>query len=216
MVILPRAISPYNKCRMRPTFDDLKDLWLIAYSRASLYEADCWFDDMAKVESPTLMKALICSAVIAYARPFMESRLPESTAVGAARKRKVKTLENVSLPSQLLSAHTEALSLRNKVLGHKDATPAQGHTETANKLLLQIEANGAVALHTTPPMEMSVELRRDLKTLCSHFIAHCEKEFDSFVKKYLTELTLNPGRYQIFVSEPPDDWIKPGWPKPRD
>jgi hypothetical protein len=200
---------------MRPTFDDLKDLWLIAYSRASLCEADCWIDDMATVKSPSLMKALVCSAVIAYARPFMESRLPESTAPAAPKKKKVKALECVSPPSQLLSAHTEMLSLRNKVLGHKDATPAQGHTETANKLLLQIEANGEVALHTTPPIEMSVELRRDLKALCAHFIAHCEKEFGSFVKKYRTELTLSPGPYQIFVSEPPDDWIKPGWPKPR-
>jgi hypothetical protein len=201
---------------MRPTFDDLKNLWLIAYSRGSLCEADRWVDDMAKVESsPSLLAALVCAAVIAYVRPFTESRLPVSAVAGAVEKKEIIALEGILPPSQLAPAHTEVLALRHKVLGHKDATPAQGHTETANKLLLRVEAGGGVALHTTPPIEMDVQARRDLKALCSHFIAHCEQQFDLFVKKYRAELTLSPGRYQIFICEPPDDWIKLGWPDPR-
>lgn len=168
---------------------------------------------MAKVGSDqSLMKALICAAVIAYARPFMESRLPVSATATAGKKKKVKALDCIPPPSGLLFAHTEVLALRNKVLGHKDATPAQGHTETANKLLLQVDANGEVALHTTPPIEMSIQLRTDLKALCAHFIGHCDQQFVLFVKKNSNELTLTPGPYQILITEPPDDWIKTGLP----
>jgi hypothetical protein len=60
---------------MRPTFDDLKHLWTVAYSRSALLEADRWLDKMDSVSSDgELLSGLVCAVIAAYGRPFTQSR----------------------------------------------------------------------------------------------------------------------------------------------
>jgi hypothetical protein len=187
---------------MRPIFDDLKKLWTIAYSRSALLEADRWLDKMDAVSSDRdLTSALVCAVIAAYGRPFTQSRVSPG--------QRIIPLGNVSPPAHLLTTHRDLLDMRNKVIGHKDATPAPGHTETPNILLLNFDNNG-FDLHTSITVEMDRDTRQKVKSLCSHFVAHCDQEFDSFVQKYTSELSkIKPGAYEVSVSEGPNDWIRP-------
>jgi len=98
--------------------------------------------------------------------------------------------------------------MRNKVIGHKDAMPAEGHSSTPNILRLRRDSTG-FDIHTLITMEMDLALRQRVQDLCSHFVAYCDREFDEIVRRYPAEFSaIPPGDYDILLSEPPDDWIR--------
>jgi hypothetical protein len=186
---------------MRPTFDDLKRLWTLTYSRSALLEADRWLGKMERVSDRELLSGLVCAVIAAYGRPFTQSRVaPGQTIV---------PLRGVAPPKHLEATHCDLLNIRNKVIGHKDATPAPGHTETPNVLIVRRDDAG-FHLHTSITQEMDRELRGRIKELCSYYVTHCDQQLDSLIKKYGAEFAqLKPGVYDVIVSEEPGDWIRP-------
>lgn len=105
---------------MRPSLDDLKHLWLIAYSRSGLLEAQRWIDQMSMVDSNSpLMSALLSAVVTAYGRGFTQSRVSAGVTV-------IPLAQAPSPPTGLQETHEELLKMRNRVIGHKDALPAEG------------------------------------------------------------------------------------------
>src|SRR5665213_1732262 len=125
---------------MRPEIEDLKSLWLHAYSRSSLLQAVEWIEHMNRgISSSFELRALVTAVVVAYARPFTKSQVTPSE--------RMIPLNGVAPPSELLSTHYEILDFRNKVIGHIDALPAGGHSGTPNKVLVRRDATG-FDLHT--------------------------------------------------------------------
>ena len=187
---------------MRPTFDELRTYWLLAHSRASLLEADELLNAMETARPKSIeLRAIISAAVIAYARPFTKFRV--------TREERLAPLEGIPPPTHLARFHQDALDIRNKMIGHKDATPAQRHTTTPNVVLVHITSR-TFELHTTAIEEMGAETRNALKELCAYFVAHCEKNLRPLTTAHFSEVMRHaPGVYQMVISEPPDDWIRP-------
>lgn len=189
---------------MRPPIDDLKSLWVYAYSRSSLIQAQIWIDDMEGGD-PTSSKfrAILNAAVVAYARPFTTSQVTKSE--------RLIPLAGVKPPSELSETHRDLLSLRNKVMGHADALPAQGHQETPNKVVIVRDAGG-FDLHTIQTADMNEAVREYVRKLCSHFIAHCDEKLNALISKYGLEFPASSGVYELMITAAPEDWTKPFQP----
>lgn len=189
---------------MRPTFDDLKRLWLIAYSRSAFGEVQRWIDAMTAVQRDRELKsALVCAVVAAYGRPFTQSRIAPTTTV-------IPLKDAPPPPPELQSTHKDILSMRNKVIGHKDVTPADGQTVTPNVLRLLRDSTG-FDLHTVITLEMDEETRAKVKSLCAHFLSYCEGQYDLILQRNGAEFLRSsiPGKmYDILISEPPEQWIR--------
>lgn len=189
----------------RPTVEDLQAIWLFAYSRAALIEADEFLKEMetAKPES-VQCRALIDAAVIAYGRPFTQCRV--------AQKR-IVPLKDVSPPLHLAQFHQAAFDLRHTMVAHSDATPAQGYTATPNVVLVNINS-GNFSLNAVIGGEMLPPMRIALRELCHYFVKHCEEKLKHLKRVYYSEVLKNPdGEYELVISERPAEWITPFHPK---
>ena len=187
---------------MKPTQEELKWIWRYSYSRTSLLEAHEWIDVLGQIDpkSPQI-GALTCAIVIAYARPFTQSQISQTE--------RVVPLSGVSPPSHLSATHETVLELRNKVMGHKDATPAKGDTATPNKILIKRDETG-FDLSTIVFEGIALNKRGELKSLCSHFVAHCEARTRTLIEPYRSEIMQQPlGVYELLVTESHNDWIRP-------
>jgi hypothetical protein len=191
---------------MRPTVEDLQNIWLLTYSRSSLIETDEFLKALETVAPRSVQhRALIDAAVAAYGRPFTQCRV--------ARRRTVVPLKGIPPPPHLAEFHQDALNMRNTMIGHKDATPAQGYTATPNVVLVHINSK-EFRLYTTTIGEMELPMRSALKELCAYFLKHCAEKLRSLTKAYYSEVMKNqPGKYELVISEPPADWITPFQPK---
>jgi hypothetical protein len=190
----------------RPNFEELQNVWLLTYSRASLLDARRFLNamDAAKPGSVEL-RALIDAAVVAYARPFSKCQV--------TRERRLVPLKDVPPPPRLADFHQDALDLRNTMIGHKDATPSQRYTATPNVVLVQINSKH-FALNTAMIGEMESPMKNALKDLCAYFVKHCDEKLSRWAKAHRSEVMKNPlGEYELVISEPPADWIIPFHPK---
>src|ERR1700747_1798787 len=117
---------------MRPTVEDLQAIWRFTYSRASLLEAVKYLEELDTVatDSPQY-RALIHATIAAYARPFTSCYLPP-------RRKKVVPLKDILPPRHLTQFHGHALTMRDTMIGHTDATPAEGYTATPNIVVVRI------------------------------------------------------------------------------
>src|SRR6266849_9160336 len=165
---------------MRPTFEELKTYWLFAYSRSSLLEADELLKAMETATPRSIaLRAIISAAVVAYARPFTKFQVTNG--------QRVAPLENIPPPPQLAEFHQDALDLRNKMIGHKDAIPAERHTTSPNVVLVHIRFR-TFELHTTTIEEMEAETRNALRALCAYFVAHCERKLRPLTRAHFSEV----------------------------
>src|SRR5437763_17164 len=192
---------------MRPTVQDLQAIWLFTYSRSSLLDAAGFLAELDKVAPESLQyRALIDAAVVAYARPFTGCLLPP-------KRKKVVPLKDVLPPQHLAQFHEHALILRDTMIGHKDATPAEGYTATPNIVLVRIYPDN-FSLNSTTIGEMEPATKSALSELCAYFVKQCEGNLSRLRKIYLCELMKNPpGQYELVISEPPADWLIPFQPK---
>jgi hypothetical protein len=193
---------------MRPTVEDLQDIWVFTYSRASLLDAANFLAELDKVAPESLQyRALVGAAVVAYVRPFRFCLLPPE-------RKRVVPLKDVLPPQHLAEAHKHALILRDTMIGHTDATPAEGYTATPNIALVAIDHQGNISLNSTMIGEMLPPMKRALPELCAYFVKHCEENLSRLRETYRSELLKNPpGKYELVISEPPADWIIPFQPK---
>lgn len=156
--------------------------------------------DSGKPESVEL-RALIDAAFVAYARPFSKCKVPHGP--------RVAPLKDVPAPVSLAYFHKSALIARNTMVGHKDATPAEGYTATPNVVLVDVDSDN-FAVNCVMIGEMKDSLRHALKELCDYFVKHCERELSLWKKSYGCEVMKNPpNKYELVISDPPHDWIVP-------
>jgi hypothetical protein len=191
---------------MRPTIEELQKFWLLAYSRSSLLDAHAFLKGIDTAMPGSLgLRAMIDAAVVAYARPFTKFQL--------TREERVAPLADVPPPTHLAEFHQDALDLRNKMIGHKDATPAPRHRTTPNIVQLKIDSQGFY-LHTTIIREMGSETRNALKELCAYYVKYCEENLRPLTRGYFSEvMEYPPGEYELVMSESPADWIRPFRPE---
>jgi hypothetical protein len=118
-------------------------------------------------------------------------------------------LDGVSPPQHLANVHEEILILRNKTIGHKDATPGKGYTATSNIVLVDIHPD-RISLNIAMIGTVTPSLRNLLNDLCVHFVKHCDENLNRLKKLYRAEfLKKPPGEYELVISEPPADWLIP-------
>jgi hypothetical protein len=186
---------------MRPNVEELKSIWLHSYSRTSLLEAKRCLSaiDTAKPGSAE-HGALVCATVVAYARPFTKWQI--------TLKERVVPLEGIPPPVRLEAAHKIVLKLRDKVVGHKDAVLSKDDGVSPNIVVFRRDTTG-FDLHTIIIDDMHGQARKEVKELCSHFVAHCEEKLKSLIGPYLPEIMrFPPGLYELLVAESPNDWIR--------
>lgn len=195
---------------MRPTVKEQQDIWLFTYSRSSLLDAANFLaalsevvPDLGKVTPESLhYRALAAAAVVSYGRPFTPCYLPP--------KRKIVPLAGVPPPPHLAEFHDNALTVRNTMIGHKDATPAKGYTASPNIVLVQIYPDKDFSLHATMPGQMEPAMRSGLSELCVHFVKHCEANLHRLNDVFGSELMKHPpGEYELVISGPPVAWLIP-------
>ena len=57
---------------------------------------------------------------------------------------------------------------------------------------------------------MLPEQRKAAKELCAHFVTYCNTQLRAVARKYRTVLLRYPeGAYELLISEPPEEWIRP-------
>jgi hypothetical protein len=190
---------------MRPSKDELTDFWKHAYSRSAFIQASCRLHLIEGVKTnPVILQSVLDAMIIAYARPFTTSRVPPNT--------QLRPLLGIDPPPSLKQAHNDLISLRHKVVGHKDAIPEATHTDTPNMVLAVVEEKDLV-FHTTTVGDMDSRRQADVKALCEFFICHCDEQMKEFVTKYGRDIRAKGlGTYQIVISEPPDEWLRPHLP----
>jgi len=190
---------------LRPSFQELKDVWLYGFARSSLHEAIACLDGVPSAASDTVTRALLSTTFIAYARPFSAWQVTSSE--------RVVPLAKINPPPHLLQNHKDALAVRNKLIGHKDATPGEGHSTTPNMILLHVTPTH-FDLHTTTIDSMDEPARMALRELCMFFVDHCEAKLRRVTRIYHSEITSkDPGIYELVVAKPPDEWIRPFRPQ---
>ncbi|MCC6234282.1 MAG: hypothetical protein IT580_16685 [Verrucomicrobiales bacterium] len=187
---------------MRPTPEELRDLWLFAYARTSLLEAIDWIYLMDSAPSGShSVDALLAAVVVAYGRPFTKSQLTRSVRKPA--------LQDVAAPAHLQSTHDVLLILRDKVIGHKDATIPDKHSGTPNMLFVRKEGND-FELSTVVVTELRPEARKEAMLLCKHFVQYCEEQCRRFLERYGPELgKMSSGVYRVQIDDASPDWITP-------
>jgi hypothetical protein len=188
---------------MDPTFDEQVDIWRYAYARSSMNEAT---DSIKRLLANAgldqgLRRALTYSAVICYARPFTKCQVSSNLRLALLH-------DAPPVPAPLEQTHRDYLEVRNKLVGHKDATPGPGRNGHPNVVHLAVDANG-FNLHTTE-FTISAPVLAQLGELAAFFIAHCEANLVPLMNKFKAELrALGPGTYNVAPVVPPASWIQP-------
>jgi hypothetical protein len=185
---------------MRPTLDELKSLWLHAYSRSSLIQADLWVLDLESSDSGrTKFQALVSAAIVSYCRPFTKSQVTKSE--------RVIPLADAKPPAELELTHSNLLGLRDKVIGHADALPAKGHDETPNKVLILRDETG-FDLHTVLTADIEPGERQRVRQLCRYLIGYCDEKLNALIGKFGNDLPGLPGLYEVLITAEPEEWFK--------
>jgi hypothetical protein len=203
---------------MRPNLKDLQDIWLLIYARDSMREARRYLVALDQFDHPYLLDPLddpeahqsVCyrglrdAAIIAYARPFTRCNLP------LAKERRI-ALEDMPPPVHLEECHRHLMRWRHTLIGHKDATPADGWQDTPNKVVVAITISGEIHCGSRIPTgKMSPETRDGFGQLCTYFVDQCQARIFRWQELYKAELMINaPGEYEMVISEPDDAWLIP-------
>jgi hypothetical protein len=185
---------------MRPAFEDLKSFWILAYSRAAFSEVLRFVDAMQKTEPLSIeLRALTSATVISYARPFTKSQI--------TRHQRIIPLKGVVPPSDLASLHDELLAMRDRVIGHKDATLGR---ENPNMVIINRGKRGKTSLRTLAIANFSPVKLQGIRELCAHFIKYCDEQGRPIMQRCeAAVLSLRPGVYELLATQAPDEWVRP-------
>jgi hypothetical protein len=179
-----------------PPQHDRIEIWRYQYARASLIEAS----EAAKfllgkgpLRSP-LQEAVVSLIVMAYARPFTESRTTASE--------RLIPLNKKAVPPAFGDLHAELLHMRNWAIGHKDATAFP--STLLNRVVVHVGDSG-IELRTTSPINITDSALRRTLELCGHPITHCEAE----VRKYISYFSgVCKGVYYLSLEQSPSEWLE--------
>lgn len=191
---------------MRPTREEIVSIWRYLYARSAFIDAAEYLNAYESADhttglGQTFARASLCAAIIAYARPFTMSQ------IAAGRKREQPISHPP--PSDLAEAHRLALKFRDRIYGHKDATPAEGDQITPNIIVLERHEGGFV-IHAREPLKLDAWCVAQLKLLSSYFGAYCYSQMQPIVTKYNAEILTHPnGQYELRAADDSDPWLIP-------
>jgi hypothetical protein len=198
-----RARDNRGDSSMRPAFEDLKNFWILAYSRGAFLEVVRFVDAMQRTAAFSIERqALTHAAVVSYARPFTKSQI--------TRDQRVIPLNGVLPPPRLASLHEELLAMRNTVIGHKDATLGKGKSGVPNMVIIYRGEGEKTSLRTIAIANFSPAKLLAIRELCAHFIKHCDEQGHPIMVRCKSAVfSLRRGVYGLSVSKPPDKWATP-------
>lgn len=184
-----------------PPLHDCLEIWRYTYARSSLVDAldaaQALLDGQASLML-VLKKALVGHLVISYARPFTKSQFTIS-------KRDIPLTET-SVPSTKRATHDFLLKMRDKSIGHKDATAFAD--STVNRVLVRL-GDDSLSLHTVSPFDIDPAKLADIMALCEELIESCDIALDPYVRTYfLGKSRPAKGEYLIMTEEAPSEWLK--------
>lgn len=194
-----------------PSQDERLQIWRYTYARQSFFEArtaakllydDATLSCMAKDASvlATLKSALTCQVVIAYVRPFTESRLTHM-------ERRGKPLVPAgAVPPLLKKRHQSLMNMRHQAIGHKDATAFPDIP--FNKVFVK-SLSDSIEIHTAPVGGIEPRAIREVIRLCERLICYCQDALEPFCRKYMCGAHKPPvGVYVMSTDESPGSWLK--------
>jgi len=148
------------------------------------------------------LRALVHAAVVSYARPFTKSQI--------TRDHRVVPLRGILPPPHFACLHKELLTMRDKVIGHKDVTLGEEKSGVPNIVVIKRGENGATSLRTIAVASFSVEKLAGIRELCAHFINYCNEQGRPLMERCQSAVfSLPPATYELLVSEPPKEWVRP-------
>jgi hypothetical protein len=187
---------------MAPTLDEQIDIWRYAYARSAMNEAKATIHALVTNKSVdfTIRRGLIYAFIVCYARPFTKWRVPPN--------KHLAPLEGApAVPGHLQATHKDYLELRDKVVGHKDATVTPGRKGHPNVVHLRLHAGG-IEMYTTE-FDVDEKTLMELMELTEYFLAYCEAQIRPLMEKIKPELkAFGPGSYDLSPAEPPAPWIR--------
>jgi hypothetical protein len=187
---------------MPPTLDEQIDIWRYAYARSAMNEAKSTIQFLLTNRDldPVVRRGLTYAFIVCYARPFTKWQ--------ATPKRRLVPLEGApAIPRHLEVTHRDYLELRDKIVGHKDATTTSGRKGHPNVVHLHLDADG-LRLHTT---EFAIDEKtlKELVQLTDFFLDYSEGQLRPRIEKIKPEFkALGPGSYDLSPTEPPGPWIR--------
>ena len=182
-----------------PPQNDRLEIWRYTYARSSLVDAIVGCEKLRSDHAlaPDMKKAVVSHIVISYARPFTKSQFTAS--------RREVPLQESCVPSEKKAIHDTLLEMRNRALGHKDAT---AFSDTALNRVLVRAHDGYIDLHTVFPGDIEQAVLSQTIELCRILIAHCEKAVDPFVRAHLLGANRPvDGSYLVSTEETPPIWL---------
>jgi len=170
-------------------------MWRYTYARSSLIEAR----QAARflIENPKLpdqvRQALVCQAVIAYARPFTKSQVTES--------KRIVPLSSEVVPAEFRDLHNEYLQMRDRTIGHKDAVAFPW--APVNRVIVRVDDTG-FELHTVSPYAMvDTGLRQTVK-LCDYLVEYCASKVQEHFSHFVG---IGKGVYFLSIEADPIEWL---------
>ena len=143
-------------------------------------------------------KTVVSHIVVSYARPFTKSQFTTN--------RREMPLHDDCVPPEKKEIHDTLLEMRNRAVGHKDAT---AFSDTALNRVL-VRAHGSfVDLHTVFPGDIEEQVLLGTIELCKVLISHCESAISPFIRANLGGANRPAeGLYLLSTEEAPASWLK--------
>jgi hypothetical protein len=180
-----------------PSESDRIEIWRLTYACSSLHEARGAAKYLLANRNLAWdsKKAFLTQLVIAYARPFTKCQLTASI--------RAAPLAEGLVPHQFIDLHREHWEMRNRAVGHKDATAFP--SRPLNKVLLHVDDDGSLELTTTSVYDLSDDALRRTIDLCELLVRHCASE----LQKYMLHFAgMPPGEYLMSTESAPVAWLE--------
>lgn len=183
-----------------PPLDELHDLWKFSYASAAMVEAR---EALKLLQVPNLgreaVRAFSTAFLVAYARPFTPSQITAQV--------RARVLADFSPPAHLASIHAELIEIRNKVIGHKDATIAPGRDATPNIVLLAI--NHPEITVSVADVLLSPDSFPALDELVAHYLSISDSRVVGFIRRHYGHLLARPnGIYRLSMTFDGKLWLE--------
>jgi hypothetical protein len=178
-----------------PSQDARIDIWCYTYARSSLIEAReaAKFLIQHKGLPDEVQQAFVYQVVVAYARPFTKSQVTES--------RRIVPLTRDAVLPEFWDLHDEHLQMRDRVIGHKDATAFP--SAPLNRVIVRVDDTG-FELHTVSPYTIFETGLQQTVILCDHLIEYCMSKAKDYGSHFVG---IGKGVYVLSIEADPVEWL---------
>jgi hypothetical protein len=183
---------------MKPASHERVQFWGMTYARSALLEA---IDSIAALRksghSEAVRSALFTSVVVSYCRMF------GSVDIGNGRKWK---LGDKYVPKSHRDMHETLLALRNRVIGHKDASEVDDLGNLLSRVILHSDGRN-LAIHVILPNNIEPVFLDSADAPCAKVLENVFSDIQMFIGRYVGT-KLAAGNYELQLGEAADPWLK--------